>query len=110
MIERSCAADMGCSTLSLRTTESSKPRGIYTGGRREESAQQVNLTYDPATGANYRFGDISRRAFPQWGAVNFELLEGWSNYHGVDLTFTKRFSNRWQASATTTRSWFRDSD
>ena len=83
---------------------------IYTGGRREESAQQVNLTYDPATGANYRFSDISRRAFPQWGAVNFELLEGWSNYLGVDLTFTKRFSNRWQVTATTTRSWFRDSD
>jgi len=42
--------------------------------------------------------------------VNFELLEGWSNYHGVDLTFTKRFSNRWQASATITRSRFMDSD
>src|SRR5207247_5297902 len=51
-----------------------------------------------------------RRAFPQWGAVNFELLEGWSNYHGVDLTFTKRFSRRWQLTATTTRSWFRDAD
>ena len=53
---------------------------------------------------------ISRRAFPQWGAVNFELLEGWSNYHGVDLTFTKRFSRHWQVTATTTRSWFRDAD
>jgi hypothetical protein len=83
---------------------------IYTGGRREESAQQVNLTYNPATGANYPFSNISLRAFPQWGAVNFELLEGWSNYHGVDLTFTKRFSNRWQLSATTTRSVFKDSD
>src|SRR5438445_1270377 len=78
---------------------------VFTGGRREETAQQVNLTYNPATGANYPFSDISRRAFPQWGAVNFELLEGWSNYHGVDLTFTKRFSHRWQVTATTTRSW-----
>ena len=83
----------------------------FTGGRREESAQQVNLRYNPATGANYPFSDInSPRAFPQWGAVNFELLEGWSNYHGVDLTFTKRFSHRWQLTATTTRSWFRDAD
>jgi len=53
---------------------------------------------------------VSRRAFPQWGAVNFELLEGWSNYHGVDVTFTKRFSHRWQASATITRSRFMDAD
>src|SRR5881296_514354 len=82
----------------------------FTGGRREESAQQVNLKYNPATGANYPFSDISRRAFPQWGAVNFELLEGWSNYHGVALTFTKRFSRHWQVTATTTRSWFRDSE
>jgi len=28
----------------------------------------------------------------------------------VDLTFTKRFSRRWQLTATTTRSWFRDAD
>jgi len=83
---------------------------IFTGGRREESAQQINLAYNPATGANYPFTDISHRPFPQWGAVNFELLEGWSNYHGVDLTFTKRFSRHWQLTATTTRSWFRDSD
>ena len=83
---------------------------VFTGGRREESAQQVNLTYNPATGGNYPFSDISRRPFPQWGAVNFELLEGRSNYHGVDLTFTKRFSHRWQVTATTTRSWFRDAD
>ena len=35
---------------------------VFTGGRREETAQQVNLTYNPATGANYPFSDISRRA------------------------------------------------
>jgi len=94
----------------LGTDMSVEVNYIFTGGRREESAQQVNLTYNPATGANYPFTDVSRRAFPQWGAVNFELLEGWSNYHGVDLTFTKRFSHRWQASATITRSRFMDSD
>ena len=83
---------------------------VYTGGRREESAQNVNLTYDPATGANYPFRDVSHRAFPQWGTVNFELLEGWSNYHGGDFTFTKRFSHRWQGSATYTLSRFGDAD
>jgi hypothetical protein len=42
--------------------------------------------------------------------VNFELLEGWSNYHAGDFTLAKRFSNRWQASATYTLGFFRDGD
>src|SRR5437016_5471244 len=83
---------------------------IFTGGRREETAQQVNLTYNPATGANYPFTSISTRAFPQWGAVDFELLEGRSNYNGADFTLTKRFSHRWQGSATYTLSRFMDAD
>src|SRR5215510_10567269 len=81
---------------------------VFTGGRREETAQQINLTYNPATGANYPFTNINTRAFPQWGAVDFELLEGWSNYNGADFTFTKRFSHRWQGLATYTLSRFRD--
>ncbi len=83
---------------------------IFTGGRREETAQQVNLTYNPATGANYPFTNISARAFPQWGAVDFELLEGRSNYNATDFTLTKRFSHRWQGSATYTWSRFMDSE
>jgi hypothetical protein len=81
---------------------------VYTGGRLEEYPQAVNLTYNPATGANYSFNDISRRPFPDWGLVNFELLEGWSNYHAGDFTFTKRYSDRWQATATYTLSAFKD--
>jgi hypothetical protein len=83
---------------------------IFTGGRREETAQNVNQTYNPATGANYPFSSVSTRAFPQWGAVDFELLEGRSNYNAGDFTFTKRFSHRWQASATYTLSRFMDAD
>jgi carboxypeptidase family protein/TonB-dependent receptor-like protein len=81
---------------------------VFTGGRLEETAQQVNLTYNPATGANYPFTNISTRAFPQWGAVDFELLEGWSNYNAADFTFAKRFSHRWQGSVTYTLSRFMD--
>ena len=81
---------------------------VYTGGRMEESSYNMNLTYDPATGANYPFSDISKRAFPEWGAVFGEFLEGWSNYHGLETAFTKRFSQRWQASATYTLSALRD--
>ena len=54
------------------------------------------------------FNDISRRPFPDWGVVLLEYLEGWSEYHGTDLTFTKRFSNRWQATATYTLGFFKD--
>ncbi len=81
---------------------------VYTGGRLEENSVNANLSYNPATGANYPFNDISRRPFPDWGLVNFELLEGWSNYQAADFTLTKRFSNRWQATATYTLAHFRD--
>ncbi len=85
---------------------------VYSGGRLEEpyNTMNVNLTYNPATGANYPFTDVTHRAFPQWGLVNFELLEGRSNYHAGDFTFTKRFSNRWQASATYTLAFFQDAN
>jgi hypothetical protein len=81
---------------------------VYTGGRLEENSVNANLSYNPATGANYSFTDISRRPFPDWGLVNFELLEGWSNYHAGDFTFTKRYRNGWQATATYTIAAFKD--
>jgi hypothetical protein len=84
----------------------------YTGGRREEPTTTVNgnLTYNSATGANTPFTNVAARPFPTWGTVNFELLDGWSNYHGTDFTFTKRFSNRWQANATYTLAFFKDAN
>ena len=72
---------------------------VYTAGRREEGDSNMNLGYNPATGANYPSTDISKRPFPEWGTVFGEFLEGWSNYHGLETAFTKRFSRRWQASA-----------
>ncbi|MBI2185599.1 MAG: TonB-dependent receptor [Acidobacteria bacterium] len=81
---------------------------VYTGGRGEEHAVNANLSYNPATGANYPFSDVSRRPFPEWGPVHFEFLEGWSNYHGMDLTLTKRFGSRWQAMGSYTLGYFRD--
>ena len=88
---------------------------VYTGGRLEEDDQfnnsyNTNLTYNPATGANYPFSDISRRPFPDWGVVSLELLEGRSNRHGGELTFTKRLSDRWQATANYTLSGFWDAN
>ena len=49
---------------------------------------------------NYPFTDISRRPFPDWGVVEPYYPDGWSNYHALQAAYSKRFSNRWQASAT----------
>jgi len=92
----------------IGTSMSFEANYVYTGGRLEEDSNQTNLTFNPATGGNYPFSDVSRRPFPTWGVVNFELLEGWSNYHAGELTFTKRFSSNWQVNATYTLSYFRD--
>ena len=81
---------------------------VYTGGRKEERRFNANLAYNPATGANFPFTDKTRQPFPQWGVVLAEGMDGRSNYYGWENSFTKRFSNRWQANATYSMSWFYD--
>ena len=73
---------------------------VYKGGRQELYPQNINLTYNPATGANYPFTDIARRAYPDWGVVEPYFTGGRSNSHDLQMAFTKRLSNRWQASGT----------
>jgi len=73
----------------------------YTGGRREyHGSRQANLSYDPATGVNYPFSNISRRPYPDFGILGIERMAGRTNYHGLQAAFTRRLRNRWQASAT----------
>ena len=62
----------------------------------------INLTFNPATGLNYPFTDISRRPYPDGPQVPMDIFDGRSNYHGLETSLTKRLSNRWQASATYT--------
>jgi TonB dependent receptor-like, beta-barrel len=82
---------------------------VFTGGRDERAVQNnVNITFDPDTGVNYPFNDISRRAFPDWGVVGMNVMGGRSNFHGLQTAFTKRLSQRWQASGTYTLSALRD--
>jgi hypothetical protein len=82
---------------------------VYSGTRVDRvQGYNINLSYNQATGLNYPFTDISRRPFPEWGAVLMDIFEGWNNYHGLETSFTRRLSNRWQASATYTLSWFND--
>ncbi|MQA28448.1 MAG: hypothetical protein GEU82_01220 [Luteitalea sp.] len=74
---------------------------VYTGSRAQnDNALNVNLAYDPATGVNYPFTDISKLPYPEWGPVNNRRSIGESNYHGLQMAFTKRSSHRWQAQAT----------
>jgi hypothetical protein len=82
---------------------------VYSQGRNEkEILDNMNLTYNPATGANYPFSDISRRPYPEYGAISMLVREAWSSYHALQTAVTKRLGNRWQGSATYTLSGFWD--
>jgi hypothetical protein len=83
---------------------------VWTGGRKEEYGFNQNLTFNPATGANYPFQDISRLPFPDWGVIIAKIMGNRSNYRGWESSFTKRFSDRWQANATYTLGAFWDED
>ncbi len=83
----------------------------YSQGRNEKDIiDNVNLTYNPATGANYPFSDVARRAYPQFGVISLIARTGRSSYHALQTSFTKRLSNRWQGSATYTLGGLWDAD
>ena len=100
-LQRELAANMGIDS-----------NFVFTGGRKEERRQNVNSSINPATGANYPATgpttDLAHLPFPSWGPIAAEIMNGRSNYYGWENTFTKRFSNRWQANATYTLSKFYD--
>lgn len=83
---------------------------IYSQGRHEKDViPNVNLTFNPATGANYPFSNIALRAFPLFGRIEMQAHTGKSAYHALQTVFTKRLSHRWQGSATYTLSGLWDS-
>jgi hypothetical protein len=73
---------------------------VYTANRAMLLARDVNLAFNPATGRNYAFTDLTKRPYPQWGTVQQQFSIGESNYHALQMGFTKRMSDHWQASAT----------
>jgi hypothetical protein len=84
---------------------------VNTASRDEKSIQDnVNITFDPATGNPYPYSDVAHRAFPLYGVVGMIPHTGKSDYHGLQTSFTKRMANRWQASLTYTLSWLYDQD
>ena len=84
---------------------------VNTKSRDEKSIQDnVNLTFNSATGNPYPFSDVAHRAFPLYGVVGMFPMTGMSDYHGLQTNFTKRMSHHWQGSLTYTLSglWDRD--
>ena len=76
---------------------------VYSQGRNEKDViSNMNLTFNPATGTNYPFSDISRRAYPDWGAISMVVRMGRSSYHALQTAIRKRFGSRWQGAATYT--------
>ncbi len=76
----------------------------YVRSLHEVTSQNINLSYNPTTGANFPFNTIALRPFPQWGTVTMTFTNGASSTHSLLTSFTKRFSHRWQASGTYTLS------
>ena len=84
---------------------------VFNKGMNEKDIiDNVNLSYNPATGANLPFNVAANRPFPAWGNISLLTREGKSEYRGLQTGFTKRMANRWQASATYTLGWLWEAD
>ncbi len=84
---------------------------VYTRGRDEGWGHlNMNIAFNPATGVNYPYAangpNHALLPYPDWGVVALTLQNARSAYHGVVTSFTKRMSNRWQASGTYTLAGF----
>ena len=84
---------------------------VNTRSRDEKSIQDnVNITFNPATGIPYPYSNAAHRAFPLYGVVGMIPHTGRSDYHGLQTSFTKRMSHRWQGSLTYTLAGLWDQD
>jgi carboxypeptidase family protein len=74
----------------------------FTATRHATYQLDVNQAYNPATGYNFPFGDRTRKPYASagWDAVSMSVTEASDNYQALQMSFTKRMSSNWQASAT----------
>jgi carboxypeptidase family protein/TonB-dependent receptor-like protein len=82
---------------------------IHTKGIHEkDTIDNVNLVFDQTTGANLPVTAANRGRFPwpEMGVVSMIPRNARSELRSLQTAFTKRMSDRWQASATYTLSWF----
>ena len=75
---------------------------VWSAGRREPQARNVNLSFNPETGVNFPFSDVSLRPYPFNGPIQVWTDDSYSNYHALETAITKRFSDRWQGAVTYT--------
>jgi len=84
---------------------------VQTNSRNEKSIQDnINVTFNPATGVSYPYSDVGHRAYPMFGVVGAIPHTGRSDYYGVQSSFTKRMADHWQANITYTLGWLYDQD
>ena len=83
---------------------------IWNDSRGEQDTWNSNLTYNPETGLNNAFSDVSTLRWEEWGITTQTFSAITSDYHALETGFTKRFGNSWQAAATYTLSKFDDCD
>jgi hypothetical protein len=81
---------------------------VWTGNRLVKQPYNTNVSYNPATGINYPATSVANRVYPGWSNVNMRVCCGRDNYHGLQTSVSRRFSDRWQAAATYSLSGFRD--
>jgi hypothetical protein len=76
---------------------------VYNGSRNEKVIQEnVNLSFDPATGNPRPYSVAATRPYPLMGIISVTPYMGWSDYHAVQTAFTRRFADNWQGSVTYT--------
>jgi hypothetical protein len=76
---------------------------VYNGSRNEKIIMDnVNVTFNPATGVNLPYSNAATRPYPLMGIISVTPYAGWSDYHAVQSSVTRRFRNNWQGSVTYT--------
>jgi hypothetical protein len=84
---------------------------IYNRGSHEKGIiDNINLTYNQATSANYPFADRTHRVEPNWGSVSASVHMARSAGQELRTSFTKRFAHHWQASGTYSLRYFWDAE
>ena len=84
---------------------------VYSKGTDEKDVvENINLSFNPATGVNFPSSNRALRPFPDWGVVSMNTHLARSAYHALQTAVTKRFSKNWQASATYTLSGLWNAD
>jgi hypothetical protein len=81
---------------------------VYSQNRHELVTRNINLVYNPATGANYPFNQV--RTYDAWNIVSMRFSEGSSNINSLQAAFNRRMANNFQVAGTYTfgATWYRN--